>query len=146
MFSCHYFTSLLAFLSSFLAVFVTLLARSPCLKILLSCVNYPILITVTIFTSVIRDFAICCFFTVCWLMAKTLFAISYQKPNGKELADGKDTICHEPGLCRPPGDGKEHLGRRQRARAAHPGHRARPVTPFCRRRSPGLRDSSSCTG
>ena len=29
-------------------------------------------------------FAICCFFAVCWLMAKTLFAISYQKPHGKE--------------------------------------------------------------
>lgn len=55
----------------------------------------------------IRKFAICRVFSVCWLMAKNLFAVSYQKIDGKDLTDGKEVLCHESLLCRQLADSKD---------------------------------------
>ena len=43
-------------------------------------------------------------------MAQKVFAIRLQKADEKELADGKDMVCHQPALCRPPADGKGSKG------------------------------------
>ena len=40
-------------------------------------------------------------------MAKRLFAVYLAKADGKELADGKEGLCHLPLLCRLLADGKE---------------------------------------
>ena len=66
-------------------------------------------------TTGIQYFAVSLLFAVCWLMAKMFFAISCPKADGKELTDGKNTICHVSALCRLPADGKGTNGRRQRA-------------------------------
>ena len=49
-------------------------------------------------------------------MAKILFAVSWHKADGKEVADGKGFICRRPPLCRllthgkgPEADDKENL-------------------------------------
>ena len=55
-------------------------------------------------------FAMCLFFAVCWQAAKKVFAVSLQNTDGKELADGKECLCHQPILCRLLADGKERGG------------------------------------
>ena len=67
--------------------------------------------SVTSITTGISLFAVCQFFAVCWLTAKKVFVVRLRKTDGKELADGKEGLCH------PLADGKESLpsaSRRQR--------------------------------
>ena len=106
-------------LKAYLSSVPSLVAPKPeePLLLCLAATNKVVSVALVAYTTGISLFAVCPLFVVRLLTAKKVFAVSHKKTDGKDVADGKRSLCHQPVLCRPLADGKESLpsaSRRQR--------------------------------